>query len=372
MKTLFYLVLALGILAASTYLQHDSVYSDDLSSRSISGSEDDEIFAELKTLADETHKEEVKRKAVAQKRKPVKKKKIVNVYPEDNYGDEVSIEDSFKKEQEIKERKWRAQQMALEKKRQARLQILREERQSQVELQRQKQEETRIKNILAHHEKKKKTLPPGDSAKAKAEFVPDYESDYKSEKTEIETTSATTSDYSFTDSLFVPYEGDEPRSVVSFEYWGRGLNYSVNFDYLITPMIAAGAGFTQHNVSAEDRFEDFKIEIMTFPIYGNLYYSFRDPRHKVFGSAGATIVNMQTDLDYEDEYLVEYYLQDEFPIDLQIGETGTYTFPTIGVGYEFRSNTYIVGRIAAYGLYSTGAMEEKFHSWGGISVGIGF
>jgi hypothetical protein len=131
---------------------------------------------------------------------------------------------------------------------------------------------------------------------------------------------------------------DRPH-VISVELGGRGLLYSVNYDYAVDNAISIGAGLSYIG--------DSFSSLITVPVYGN-YYFMSESEHRPFLTAGVDILVGSVDLGV-------------------IGGSFSGAAVTLGGGYEYRGDSGFVFRAAPY-IFVAGGVGLT----GGISFGGSF
>jgi len=141
-------------------------------------------------------------------------------------------------------------------------------------------------------------------------------------------------------------------NAVGIEFFGRGLLYSFYYDRVASDDMVAGFGFgtvSMHDLAGNDTGKTATL----VPVYLN-YYFIRDGMSP-FLTAGATIV---ADAD------------DVKNLKSSVGgiEFGTNALmPSIGFGFESRTDAGFLVRGTAYGIYG-----KKLQPWLGITFGYCF
>lgn len=135
-------------------------------------------------------------------------------------------------------------------------------------------------------------------------------------------------------------------NTIAVEGLGRGVLYSVQFDRVVSDDLSAGFGFGTVGAT-------IGTSQPLIPFY-MIYYLNRDAR-SVFVTAGAS------------------WLVNGAAAGGQVSSLGSMTFPASGVipnfglGYESRSDSGFLFRVAAYGLITT-----TFNPWFGFTFGYSF
>ena len=133
------------------------------------------------------------------------------------------------------------------------------------------------------------------------------------------------------------------KSALTAELLGRGLLYTVNYDYNFIPNLAAGIG-AGYISTTRNRVE---ASATLVPIYANAYLL--TGKHRPFLTAGVTLISAKLSDDNE---------------TLQ----GNGNITTLGGGYELRTENGFLMRIAGYSVRS----ESQTMFWPGISFGGNF
>ncbi len=134
-----------------------------------------------------------------------------------------------------------------------------------------------------------------------------------------------------------------PRNAVSLELLGRGILYSLNYDYLIQDNIAIGAGFSNITLSAGTS----SASATFIPLYGNYYFT--GGNHRWFGTGGMTLIHTTGKIDSESKV------------------SGTGLAAIFGAGYEYRGDSGFLFRINPY-LF----VGKARGVWLGTSLGYAF
>lgn len=164
----------------------------------------------------------------------------------------------------------------------------------------------------------------------------------------------------FTSFIDLAAEDNIPTHSVNFELGGRGLLYSLNYEYNFNKNFVASVGFSFLNISESDISKSSMI--MSFPISSSYLLDINDEHHLEFG-IGLTNLLITGDL-------VEYE-----------GNTDLFINPNIIIGYRFypeRSSWYFKAIFTPFLgtkslTNSTGTQFQPFGSliqaWGGIAIG---
>lgn len=149
------------------------------------------------------------------------------------------------------------------------------------------------------------------------------------------------------------------KNALTAEGAGRAGYYSVNYDRMTGSHVALGLGFSYMSTRMEDE-RTTQLNFAMAPIYANFY--FLPDEHRPFFTIGATVLHISGDIEKNGE--VEKTIQEK----LGDGFTGIGAVPHAGIGYEFRSGTGFLGRLAVYGGY----IHNQVIPWGGLSLGTAF
>jgi hypothetical protein len=134
------------------------------------------------------------------------------------------------------------------------------------------------------------------------------------------------------------------RNVISLEVLGRGIYYSLNYDRMIHPYFAVGAGFSFLGLNGRGGPERSMINI---PLYSNVYLSKASAR--MFLTGGVNLVHISGE------------------VDRSSGLANMNVAPVFGAGYEFRHENGFVFRLTPYV-----AMAPQTTLWVGASLGGSF
>lgn len=138
-------------------------------------------------------------------------------------------------------------------------------------------------------------------------------------------------------------EASSRPHAVSVELLGRGLLYSINYDYLINDDIALGAGFSHQSYSAGNS----DATVMIVPVYANYYFT--PGNHRWFATAGANVVHASGRVDSEEKV------------------SGSGIGGVLGGGYEYRGDSGFLFRAAPYLM-----VGKTAGVWAGVSLGYAF
>lgn len=135
---------------------------------------------------------------------------------------------------------------------------------------------------------------------------------------------------------------NEPRRhAVSLELLGRGLLYSLNYDYLITDDVAVGAGVSTYSISSGSA----SASAWLFPIYANYYFT-QGP-HRWFASGGANLIFASGSVGGDEKV------------------SGSGVAGVLGGGYEYRGDSGFLFRAAPYVF-----VGKVSGGWLGLSLGF--
>lgn len=150
------------------------------------------------------------------------------------------------------------------------------------------------------------------------------------------------------------------KNAIGIELLGRGIAYSLNYDRLINAKVSLGVGFSYYQI----HFAELEFNIAFLPAYLN-YYFVGYNNHRGFITAGATLVYARA------EYATESWrsnITDDNTVYYSYAKSdGAIIYPSVGVGYEFRTRSGFLARVAAYGQYVT-----QFYPWAGVTLGANF
>ena len=142
-------------------------------------------------------------------------------------------------------------------------------------------------------------------------------------------------------------EADAPDTVsnlrrhsLSLELLGRGMLYSFNYDYALTPQIALGAGAANYSISSGTS----NASAWIIPLYANYYFT--QGTHRFFGTAGANAIFASGKIDGESK----------------VGGSGL--AGVLGGGYEFRADNGFLFRASPYAF-----VGKASGVWLGLSFG---
>lgn len=147
------------------------------------------------------------------------------------------------------------------------------------------------------------------------------------------------------------------RNTLSVELLGRGVLYSLNYDRLISPNIALGAGVSQYSFGYTNNGSS-KASLLVIPLYANMYFN-ESFRHRVYGTAGADLAFASASGNTSSSS------SSGSGTSYAVSASGL--FPTVGFGYEFRPQSFLF-RLAGYGIMGNGAILP----WLGLSLGTAF
>ncbi len=136
-------------------------------------------------------------------------------------------------------------------------------------------------------------------------------------------------------------------SVLGVEVLGRGLVYSVFFDRALDDQLVAGIGFGHVKLTSPSKTDTVTV----IPVYANYYFA--REAGSLFASGGVTVATADVDNLKSNTSGVEF---GSAPI-----------VPTVGLGYENRSDAKFLFRMAAYAL-----VAENVRPWVGFSLGYAF
>jgi hypothetical protein len=142
-------------------------------------------------------------------------------------------------------------------------------------------------------------------------------------------------------------------STVSIEVLGRAMLYSVNFDQVVDDHIAVGAGFGSVSTNRHDTDIDTGETASFIPVYMNYYFT--EMAGSPFVTGGVTMILNHAAVKGTDTSTGS----------LQIPSSTV--MPEFGAGYEFRTDTGFLFRVAGYL-----AAAKSLTPWVGFSFGYAF
>ena len=141
-------------------------------------------------------------------------------------------------------------------------------------------------------------------------------------------------------------------NVIGVEAFGRGLLFGVTFDRVVNDDLVAGVAYGTTSLNDVNGVETGRSTGLV-PVYMNYYFSREGG--SLFGTVGATFVTSSSNANNN------------------VSNVGGVKFssspviPTIGVGFEERSDTGFLFRVAAYGIFG-----KSYAPWFGFTFGYGF
>ncbi len=142
-------------------------------------------------------------------------------------------------------------------------------------------------------------------------------------------------------------------NAVSFEVFGRGLLYTLQFDRVVNDDIVAGFGFGSVATRYKDTDTDTGQTALMVPVYANYYFIKKGSTP--FATLGATLVANSGD--------VKNYKSSLGNLEF----TSNPVIPTFGVGYEARTDQGFMFRLTGYGMFA-----KSFVPWFGFNFGFAF
>jgi hypothetical protein len=130
---------------------------------------------------------------------------------------------------------------------------------------------------------------------------------------------------------------------VSLEVGGRGMLYSVNYDRSFGHYVNLGAGISYVGIDTRDF---GKLPLTVFPVYANVYTGTK--AHRPFLTGGLSLSTFHGTVPLEAR---EY----------------AGAFPSVGAGYEYRSDEGFIFRATPYL-----ALMPKATGWFGVTFGGSF
>ncbi len=142
-------------------------------------------------------------------------------------------------------------------------------------------------------------------------------------------------------------------NALSVEAFGRGLLYGLSFDRVVTEDLAAGISYGRTPLKRLDD-TDTNLSTSLVPVYIN-YYFMRDAG-SLFATAGATLVVNNDDAKGNKSEFGGLEFTSSTPV-----------LPTIGVGYEVRTDSQFLFRATGYGI-----IARTIKPWFGLTLGYAF
>lgn len=130
------------------------------------------------------------------------------------------------------------------------------------------------------------------------------------------------------------------RNGMSLELLGRGLLYSLNYDYLVTDSLALGAGVANYSFSSGSS----SASAWIIPVYANYYLT--GGKHRWFATGGANVILASGSAGGDDRV------------------TGSGVAGVLGGGYEYKSDGGFLFRAAPYVF-----VGKASGAWLGVSFG---
>lgn len=130
------------------------------------------------------------------------------------------------------------------------------------------------------------------------------------------------------------------RHGMSLELLGRGLLYSLNYDYLINDSLALGAGVANYSFSSGSA----SASAWIIPVYANYYLT--GGKHRWFATGGANVILASGTTGGDDRV------------------TGSGVAGVLGGGYEYKSDGGFLFRAAPYVF-----VGKASGAWLGVSFG---
>lgn len=141
-------------------------------------------------------------------------------------------------------------------------------------------------------------------------------------------------------------------NVVGIEAFGRGLLFGVTYDRVVNDDIVAGVAYGSASLNDVNGVDTGR-KTGLIPVYMNYYFTREGG--SLFGTIGATLVT------------------DSTAANGNVANVGGVKFsssavlPTIGLGFEERSDTGFLFRVAAYGIFG-----KSYAPWFGFTFGYAF
>lgn len=136
---------------------------------------------------------------------------------------------------------------------------------------------------------------------------------------------------------------------IGFEAFGKGLQYSVQFDRVLSDDLVAGVGYGGTSLNDASG-NDTGRRATLIPFYAHYYFA--REQGSFFGMAGATLVT--------DSGAANGLTSSAGGLKF----TSSSVLPVIGIGYEERPDTGFLFRAAAYGV-----LGKEYSPWFGFALG---
>ena len=133
----------------------------------------------------------------------------------------------------------------------------------------------------------------------------------------------------------------ERTNAFSLELLGRGGLYSFNYDHLVLPNLALGAGAATYSLSAGAA----NANVWLVPLYANYYFN-ENSHHRFFASGGADLIVVSGKVSSDARF------------------TGSGLAGVVGGGYEYRGENGFLFRATPYAF-----LGKASGFWLGFSLG---
>jgi hypothetical protein len=134
---------------------------------------------------------------------------------------------------------------------------------------------------------------------------------------------------------------------MNLEILGRGMLWSLSFEKVVSANVSVGLGLGTVKVMPMD------TQAVVVPMYMNYY--FMNSGNSPFGTVGVNIVTNNSKVKTGKADVS----------DVEFGTSSVH--PTIGLGYEMRTDGGFLFRVAAYGI-----VADNFSPWFGGTFGFAF
>lgn len=141
-------------------------------------------------------------------------------------------------------------------------------------------------------------------------------------------------------------------TAANLELFGRGLLYTVSIDQMLAEELAAGIGFGSVGLKRAGG-GDLDATAKLLPVYVNYY--FMPEQGSIFATLAASLIINASESSGNRSTIG----------DVIFSSAGVQ--PSFGVGYENRSETGLVLRVAGYGI-----IAKELKPWFGVSLGYAF
>jgi hypothetical protein len=139
-----------------------------------------------------------------------------------------------------------------------------------------------------------------------------------------------------------PSSTEMRRNAMSLELLGRGMLYSVDYDYQLTNNLALGAGASHYSISSGS----VGASAWIIPVYANYYLTDSTSGSRWFATGGANLIFASGQVDGDSKV------------------SGSGIAGVLGAGYEYRADNGFLFRAAPYVF-----VGKASGAWLGLSIG---